>query len=987
MTLLDLPEIDEGLRDYQKLGKEKIYREWESCRTVMFQMPTGTGKTRLFSSIIKDTQRLAQAEREPQRVLVLAHRTELIEQIDETLSHKYGIAHGIIKSGYEEMMHYPVQVASVQTIVRRLSRWTEKEFAYVIIDEAHHAVSPTYLKICEAFPKAKILGVTATPCRLAGDALRKLFKSLVLSQPVSKFIEQGYLSPYNYYSIKSDSQIQQQLDNIKNFNIEGDYADADMMRICDTNKVRANIIKSYQKYANGKKGIIYTINQEHNKHICEEFAKIGVKIKAIDSKTPSEERKKTVSDFKHGKIDIICNVNIFSEGFDCPDCEFILLARPTCSLAMYLQQVGRGLRPHESKAHAVILDNVGSYNKFGLPSANRKWKMHFEGVGQRVAQSEAAASQNGCGRAKRKIKEGDEDMLLIFDGGSLAPSKQPAPVAAEAAPVAEAEKGSVVESIISDSEWFPFGALTMADKLGAKLAKALKFVDEYDDEDEWHSDVCTNLDMFCKDPATMRKIDRTFKFKHDGKYGVCELNVDQKNLAKEYQKCLSAKTDPGKLYSIILPPIYDEINIPDSQDRYICKKDGLYGMISHTKSQVLPFEFQSIEVKSDGRFVVEKNGKFGVMDGKELVLPISYESINQIYISLGECYYAVYADGFYTLKFYRSGKLVETESKVTIQHHLVDNVRLGVTAKGYAFICDEEGYVLFPFNFTKVGLLAVKDKWEILFSGGGTTAFLLDSHFDLVKKFEDMPIKDNEIVERYYLDSLFVTSGKNIKCIKERVVPVEVQEEVVPENETVEEQEEVTRYHIIQGADGLFGYAHGDKIILEPIFDKVTTHRDDRLIVTKDGLKGVYAVHEDQTEIVVPILFEKLEGDGNKLRYRIDQGKPYPENVLSAVKEKVGDYWVCRAIDEGEYIQYQGLFLGRYQEINHIGNGIYIVCDNNAKYGIIRFDGAHVILVRPLKYTNIEFEPAADRLMLHSENRRPRYIAFHTLLEAVAQEG
>ena len=948
-------------------------------------MPTGTGKTRLFSSIIKDTQMLAQADRARQGVLVLAHRTELIEQIDETLSHKYGIAHGIIKSGYEEKMHYPVQVASVQTIVRRLPRWAERGFSYIIIDEAHHAVSPTYLKICKMFPEAKILGVTATPCRLAGDALRKLFKELVLSQPVSKFIEQGYLSPYNYYSIKPESQIQQQLDNIRNFNIEGDYADADMMRICDTNKVRANIIKSYQKYAKGKKGIIYTINQEHNKHICEEFSKIGVKIKAIDSKTPSEERKKTVSDFKHGKIDIICNVNIFSEGFDCPDCEFILLARPTCSLAMYLQQVGRGLRPHERKAHAVILDNVGSYNKFGLPSANRKWKMHFEGIGQRVAQSEAASSHDGICRPRRKIKEGDEDMLLIFDGGSLAPSKPSLPSQQEPSQEQPQPQDSVIESIISDSEWFPFGALTMADKLGSKLAKALKFVDEYDDEDDWHSDVYTNLDMFCKDPATVRKIDRTFKFKHDGKYGVCELNVDQKNLAKEYQKCLSAKSDPSALYSIVLPPIYDEICVPDSLDRHICKKDGLYGVISHTKSQVLPFEFQSIEVKSDGRFVVEKNGRFGVLDGKEIVLPISYESINQIYISLGECYYAVYADGLYTLKFYRSGKLVETESKVTIQHHLVDNVHLGVTSKGYAFVCDEEGYILFPFNFTKVGLLAVKDKWEILFSGGGTTAFLLNSDFDLVKKFEDMPVKDNEIVERYYLDSLFVASGKSIKCIKERVVPVEVQEEVVPENEPVEEQEEVARHRIIQGADGLFGYAHGDKIILEPIFDKVTAHRDDRLIVTKEGLMGVYAVHEDKSELIVPILFENLRGVGDNLQYKIDREKPYPEKVLSSVKVKVGEYLVCRSLDSGDYVLYQGYLLDRYQEINHIDKGICVVRDNQSKYGLVRFDGGRVVRIRPLKYTKIELEPDNDRLMLHSENRRPRYIAFHTLLEAVAQ--
>ena len=134
LRLSELPEIDKNLRQYQISGKRDIYHVWDSCRTVLFQMPTGTGKTRLFSSIIKDTQRLAQVERRRFGVLVLAHRTELIQQIDETLSLKYGIAHGIIKSGVDENAMFPVQVASVQTIARRLDKWAQKGFSYIIID-------------------------------------------------------------------------------------------------------------------------------------------------------------------------------------------------------------------------------------------------------------------------------------------------------------------------------------------------------------------------------------------------------------------------------------------------------------------------------------------------------------------------------------------------------------------------------------------------------------------------------------------------------------------------------------------------------------------------------------------------------------------------------------------------------------------------------------------------------------------------------------
>ncbi len=950
MRLLDLPEIDEGLRDYQKLGKHNIYQAWESCNTVLYQMPTGTGKTRLFSSLIKDTQRLAQSECTRTGVLVLAHRTELIDQIDETLSLKYGIAHGIIKSGYEEEMQYPVQVASVQTIVRRLDRWGKRGFSYIIIDEAHHAVSPTYLKICKAFPEAKILGVTATPCRLTGDGLKKLFKSLVLSQPVTKFIEQGYLSPYHYYSIKPESQIQQQLDNISNFNIEGDYAEADMMRICNTNKVRANIVKAYLKYVKGKKGIIYTINQEHNKRICEEFAKIGVKIKAIDSKTPADERKKTVSDFKHGKIDIICNVNIFSEGFDCPDCEFIQLARPTCSLSMYLQQVGRGLRPHERKSHAVILDNVGSFNKFGLPSANRKWRAHFEGSGQRVTKSENSGA--GISRSKRNLKEGDEEMLLIFDGGTATSAQTEQ--RQEEVPV----KNDILEAICATKEWFPFAALTITDVFKTTYL----YVDEFD-EDEWHSNIEDNLEMLCKDTLLKEKIYRTYKFIYEGKYGVCELH----------------EADSQNPYTIILPPIFDEIGIPDSWDRYICKRDGLYGVISSTQKQILPFEFQAIEPQSDGMFIVKKNGHLGVLDGKKIVIPISNEEITHIFISMGESYYAILEDDRYTLQFYRSRKLVSTEHSVKVLHNFVDNVYVGTSAKGHAFICNSEGGVLFPINFTKLGLLTVKDKWEAFFSGGGSRAYLFDKDFELIRQFEDVPSKAKEVIEKYHLDKLYVTSGKNIQCYyPKEVTTIEQSSPKAEPEESPKEKES----RIFQAEDGKYGYRVKGKLIVEPIYDKISEHWNDRIIVTKDGLKGAYAISSNNAQLVIPTIFKSLKATEKKYRYDIGLDVPMKETALSQVKEQVGEYLVIHSGKTEDCIKYREMVLVRYKEIRHIGQGVYIVQNKESKYGLLKCDGVHPIIIRAVKYSKIEIGPDGDSIMLYSENRRPRYVALHTLIQS-----
>ena len=151
------------------------------------------------------------------------------------------------------------------------------------------------------------------------------------------------------------------------------------MDVMDRDGIRADILDAYQRYAGGKKAIVYTISRAHNIHLAEKFKSAGIVSAAIDSETPKEKRDEIVGKFRRGNIQVLFNVNIFSEGFDCPDVEVIQLARPTKSLSMYLQQVGRGLRPAEGKERLLILDNVGLYNKFGFPSARRKWRYHFEG--------------------------------------------------------------------------------------------------------------------------------------------------------------------------------------------------------------------------------------------------------------------------------------------------------------------------------------------------------------------------------------------------------------------------------------------------------------------------------------------------------------------------------------------------------------------------------------------------------------------------------
>jgi len=404
--------LNKDLRQYQITAKEDIYKALKIFRSVMFQMPTGTGKTRMFSSIIKDLHEFGAKRREPVKILILAHREELISQISESIGKKYGIAHGKIKARHDEEHYYPTQIASVQTLYRRIEKWIRKDFDLIIIDEAHHVLAKTYRYICNKFPKAKLLGVTATPYRLNAEPFPPMFDILVQSMSIYQFIKEGHLCEYEYYSIKPQSSTQQMINNIS-VDFSGDYDENEMLKILDNKRVRANILETYEKYAKGKKGIVYTINKVHNFHVYETFKENGYTTALIDSDTPAEERKEIVQRFKSGSISILCNVNIFSEGFDCPDVEFIQLARPTLSLSMYLQQVGRGFRTHEEKKKVIFLDNVGLFNRFGLPSANRKWQYYFEGKHKGIEFNHFDEANTSI--MIKPVKEGMEEVELLYD--------------------------------------------------------------------------------------------------------------------------------------------------------------------------------------------------------------------------------------------------------------------------------------------------------------------------------------------------------------------------------------------------------------------------------------------------------------------------------------------------------------------------------------------------------------------------------------------
>ena len=594
------------LFDYQEDMKERIEKALRLHRSVMAQMPTGTGKTVLLASVVESFLR----EHSNCNVWIVAHRRELVSQIKDTLN-KFllnfsfsnhpvplskegststpspssseggdvtalrcseplrskvggpskvspdcagwdrltatclrpaeGLGDRLGKRGGDglgatsassdnptsDMM--PIKAVSIQWLSKHYDE-IEEEPGMIVIDEAHHALAKTYKGMWDRFPKAKFLGLTATPCRLNGKGFTDLFDVLVQSWSVPEFISKGRLATYDFVSIKSDGVTQRLIDSLQKRGADGDYQNKEMDMLLNKKPNIERLYQSLEEYGKDRKGIVYAINISHANAIAEFYREHGIAAVAIDSKTPSSLRKELIERFKASDtsfsnhpvhlskegifsnhpvnfskitpslftikegnfskthpssltlkggstafpkplspqgtgdvtapprrseplrskvggpskvspdcagwdrlgatclraadkvgdrlgatclraadgvgdrlaatclraadgvgdelapIQVLVNVDIFSEGFDCPDVEFVQLARPTLSLAKYLQMVGRGLRVAKGKKNCVIIDNVGLYRVFGLPSQVWNWNAMFEGklkVGKR----------------------------------------------------------------------------------------------------------------------------------------------------------------------------------------------------------------------------------------------------------------------------------------------------------------------------------------------------------------------------------------------------------------------------------------------------------------------------------------------------------------------------------------------------------------------------------------------------------------------------
>ena len=401
---------DIQLFDYQEDMVKRVQEAFRHHDSVMVQMPTGTGKTHVLAAIVELFLK--------KNVWVIAHRRELVSQIKDTLARIF-----------PDLDPEKIQVTSIQWLSRHYREIKEKP-SLIVIDEAHHALAETYAEVMNTYPKTKKLGLTATPYRMNGKGFTDLFEMLLCSWNMERFIAEGRLSLYDYYSIKPDSADQLLIDSLQKRGVDGDYQQKELNKVMDVRPSLERLCLTIKQYVPGKKGIVYAISIQHAEHIAEFYRENGIKAVAISSKTPHAERKDMIERFTSSslsssiksasnvpeEIEVLVSVDLFSEGFDCPDVEFIQLARPTLSLAKYMQMVGRGLRVAEGKEYCVILDNVGLYKRFGLPSVDRDWQSMFEGrTSLEDVLQETCMQVNGHNCRMDMLIDGDEKMMKIIN--------------------------------------------------------------------------------------------------------------------------------------------------------------------------------------------------------------------------------------------------------------------------------------------------------------------------------------------------------------------------------------------------------------------------------------------------------------------------------------------------------------------------------------------------------------------------------------------
>lgn len=372
------------LRSYQLEIVDKILSNPKSSDLI--QLATGGGKTVIAGQICNTF--LSKGK----KVLFLAHREELISQPKEKLFSQFGIDSSIIMAKHKSDLETPMQIASVQTFNRRLNF----EPNVIIIDEAHHSTAATYQRVIKAYPNAKLIGLTATPYRLSGKGFKDTFQNLITSRTVKQLENEGFLVPAKCYSYPIGH------DKLSRIKITGgDYNEQELEELMLDRVLIEDIVVSYEAHAKGKKMIVFASTVSHSKAICQRLNEMGIKSLHVDAN--SKNRSEIINEFRYGQFNVLCNVGIATEGVDIPEIKAVCLARPTKSLALYLQMAGRGARPFDSKSEYLLLDHSDNFFHHGAPNKEHEWERFFKG------------------KSKSNIKDTTDDRRefeLIFEDGN-----------------------------------------------------------------------------------------------------------------------------------------------------------------------------------------------------------------------------------------------------------------------------------------------------------------------------------------------------------------------------------------------------------------------------------------------------------------------------------------------------------------------------------------------------------------------------------------
>lgn len=357
------------LRDYQQKGVDDIRQTFvKGKQAPLYVLPTGGGKTVVFSYIAANTSARGK------RVLILVHRVELMRQTSAKL-YESGVDHGLINPKFTPNITATVQIASVQTLVRRLEK-ARFDYDLVIVDEAHHAVASTWNKVLrkvkEVKPTARMLGVTATPIRTDGTGLNDMFDSIIIGPTIKQLTERNFLVPSIIYAPAKKLD----LSNVKM--ADGDYDRHELAEIVDNSVITGDAIQYYTRICPHAPAVVFCVSVAHAEHVAEEFRAAGYKARSIDGKMEDIERRNLIAGLSNGTVELLMSCDLISEGTDVPGICAAILLRPTQSTGLFLQQVGRALRILIGKKCAYILDHVGNVLLHGMPDDDREWSLEGE---------------------------------------------------------------------------------------------------------------------------------------------------------------------------------------------------------------------------------------------------------------------------------------------------------------------------------------------------------------------------------------------------------------------------------------------------------------------------------------------------------------------------------------------------------------------------------------------------------------------------------